>query len=265
MLRTLKIYPALLRAYWHRTIIYRAVYIVWFINTAFPLVMMAIWISLAQGGPIRGYGAADFAAYYLAAILVRRITGLGIVADMENLVRTGELSIYLVRPLDVMHHFMARILASRLVGIPLVGIPVALAVLLTPGVRFNLQPLNLALFVLACTVGLAFEFLAQYFIGGLSFWITQAHGVGAAYQLARSFLGGYIVPLAMFPAGLQGLLQLLPFQVSMALPVEVLTGRAPPEAALARLGLCCAWTLALAICARLLWRAGLRSYSAVGA
>src|SRR5512140_2422109 len=136
MLRTLKIYPALLRAYWHRAIIYRAAYIVWIVNTSFPLVMMAIWISLAQGGPIQGYSATDFAGYYLAAILVRRITNCGILADLENLVRTGELSVYLLRPMDVMHHFVARILASRFVGIPLVGIPVAVAVLLIPGAQF---------------------------------------------------------------------------------------------------------------------------------
>ncbi len=260
MRRTLRIYPVLLRAYWHLATAYRAVYVAWVVNTSFPLVMMAIWVGLAQGGPVQGYGAADFAAYYLAAVVVRRVTNCGIVADVEDLVRTGALSVYLVRPLDVVHHLAARVLASRLVGVP-----VAIAVLLTPGVRLDLRPPSLALFALACAAGLAFEFLAQYLIGGLSFWVTRAHGVGAAYQLAKSFLGGYVVPLAMFPPGLRGLLQLLPFQASMALPVEVLTGRAAPEAALARLGLCCAWTLALVVCARLLWRAGLRSYSAVGA
>jgi ABC-2 type transport system permease protein len=265
MRRTLKIYPALLRAYWHRAIIYRAAYIVWFVNTAFPLVMMAIWISLAQGGPIQGYSAPDFVGYYLAAILVRRITGCGIINDIEDLVRTGELSVYLLRPLNLVHHFMARVLSMRLIGIPLVGIPVLIAVLLTPGTQFSLQPLSLILFVLACVAGFIFEFLAQYAIGGLAFWIIQAHGVGAVYQLAKSFLGGYIVPLAMFPASLQGLLQLLPFQVSMALPVEVLTGHVTPEAALLRLGICCAWIGILAVCTRFLWRAGLRSYSAVGA
>ncbi len=265
MLRTLKIYPALLRAYWHRSIIYRAAYVVWIVNASFPLVMMAIWISLAQGGPIQGYSATDFIGYYLAAILVRRITACGIVADLENLVRTGELSVYLLRPVDVMHHFVARVLSSRFVDIPLVSVPIAIGILFTPGTQFNLYPLNFMLFVFACIVGLAFEFLAQYFIGGLSFWITQAHGVGAAYQLAKSFLGGYVVPLAMFPASLQGLLQLLPFQASMALPVEVLTGRITPEVALLRIGVCCTWIVILALCVRLLWRAGLRSYSAVGA
>ncbi len=265
MLRTLKIYPVLLRAYWYRSMIYRATYVIWLVNTAFPLVMMAIWISLAQGGPIQGYSATDFVGYYLAAILVRRITNCGIVADLENLIRTGGLSIYLLRPVGVLHHFIAKALSSRFVGILIASLPVAIGILFTPGTQFDLHPLSLLLFVLACIVGLTFEFLAQYFIGGLSFWITQAHGVGAAYQLAKSFLGGYVVPLAMFPASLQGLLQLLPFQASMALPVEVLTGRITPEVALLRIGVCCAWIVILAFCVRFLWRAGLRSYSAVGA
>lgn len=265
MLRILKIYPSLLRAYWHRSTIYRATYVIWLVNTAFPLVMMAIWIGLAQGGPIQGYSATDFVGYYLAAILVRRITGCGIINDLEDLVRTGELSVYLLRPLNMVHHFVARMLSSRLVGIPLIGIPVVIAVLLAPGKQFNLHLLNLALFALTCVAGFAFEFVTQYLIGGFAFWIVQAHGIGAVYQLAKSFLGGYIVPLAMFPVGLQGLLRLLPFQASMALPVEVLTGRVTLEVALLRLGACCIWTMILALCARVLWRVGLRSYSAVGA
>jgi ABC-2 type transport system permease protein len=265
MIRTLKIYPALLRAYWQRTLVYRAVFLVWIVNAAFPLVMMSIWVGLSQGSPIAGYSAADFVGYYLGAILVRRITGCGIVYDLENLVRTGELSVHLLRPMGVVHHFVARVLTARVINVPLLAVPVAIGVLLTPGAQFNLSPANLLVFGLACVVGFAFEFLSQYLIGGLSFWTTQAHGVQAAFNLAKSFLGGYIVPLALFPAGLQRLLQLLPFQSVVALPVEVLTGRVGPAEALPRLLVCTLWVVVIGLGARLLWRSGVRSYSAVGA
>ena len=98
MMRTLRIYPALLRAYWYRALMYRAVFVIWIINASFPLVMMSIWVGLAQSGNISGYSAADFIAYYLAAILVRRVTAVGIVQDLENLVRTGESSPLPPRP-----------------------------------------------------------------------------------------------------------------------------------------------------------------------
>ena len=91
MRRAIQVYPALLRASWERAVAYRAVFFVSLLNAIFPLVMMSIWIGLAQDEPIAGYRAADFAGYYLAAILVRRITGVGIVQEIERLVQTGEL------------------------------------------------------------------------------------------------------------------------------------------------------------------------------
>ena len=267
MMRVLRVYPALLHAYRQRAVVYRATYLVSLVNAAFPLVMMSIWIGLAQQGSTQreGYSAVDFAAYYLSAILVRRITACGIVRDIEVLVRNGDLSVYLLRPIDLMHFLLARVLATRVVTIPMVAVPVAVGMLITPGIQLDLHPLNLILFVLSCAVGLAFEFVAQYVIGCLSFWMTQAHGVNAAFALAKSFLGGYIIPLGLFPVAFQATLQLLPFQAGVALPVEVLTGRLTPEAALARILICAAWVAVITLCARVIWRAGLRSFSAVGA
>jgi len=264
-MRALRVYPALLRAYWERAIAYRAVFVVALLNAAFPLVMMAIWIGMAQEGPVAGYTAADFAGYYLSAVLVRRTTGVGIVQDVERLVRTGELSVYLIRPLGVIHHFFARVLAGR----PLVALaPAALvapAVLLIPGQQFDLRLPNLLLFGLACGVGLTFEFLMQYLLAGLSFWIVQTQGVSAAYQFVRAFLGGYIVPLALFPPTLGTVLIWLPFQVSVALPAELLTGRLDPVQGALRLGVGIAWAGLAALGAHVVWRSGLRSYTAVGA
>ena len=264
-MRALTAYPALLCAYWERAVAYRAVFVVALLNAAFPLVMMAIWIGMAQTGPVAGYTAVDFASYYLSAVLVRRITSVGIVSDVERLVRTGELSVYLIRPLGVVHHFFARVLASRPLAAAVPAVLVALAAPLIPGQQFDLRLLNLLLFGLACGVGLVFEFLMQYLVAGLSFWIVQTQGVSAAYQFVRAFLGGYIVPLALFPPALGAILIWLPFQTSVALPVELLTGRLDLAQGALRLGAGIAWTGLAWLGARLVWEVGLRSYTAVGA
>lgn len=265
MIRTLRVYPVLLRAYWQRALIYRAVLLVWIVNAAFPLVMMAIWISLAQDGPIGGYNSRDFVAYYLAAILVRRITGCGIVQDFENLVRTGELSAYLLRPMDIIHHFLARTLTSRALNMPVIAFPIVLVALLVPGQQFDSRFFNIVAFGVSCVIGFAFEFAMQYVIGELSFWISQAHGVNAVFILAKSLLGGYIIPLALFPSEMQAVLHLLPFQSGVALPVEILTGRASPDRILFGLLISALWVFLMGLAGRVLWRLGLRSYTAVGA
>ena len=144
-------------------------------------------------------------------------------------------------------------------------VPVAVAAWLVPGTQFDLSPANLAWFAAACALGLLFEFLSQYLIGSLSFWIVQAQGVSAAFAFVKLFFGGYIVPLALFPEGLQAVVRWLPFQISVAVPVEILTGAATPEQAAFRMGVSAAWIGLMALAARWVWRSGLRSYSAVGA
>lgn len=264
-MRLLTIYPALLRAYWERALVYRAVFVVSVMSAMFPLALMAIWIGMAQDGPMAGLNAGDFAGYYLAAILVRRLTGVSTVQETENMVRTGNLSGYLLKPLGVIHHIMARTLMERILMVAILLAPVAVGVLAAPGRQFNLQWGNLALFASACALGFLFEFYAQFAIGGLSFWLVQIYGMNAVFVFVKSFLGGYIVPLALMPAPLERALRWLPFQSGVALPVEILTGLAPPDQIIFGLAISAVWTALAAGFAWLVWRQGLRSYSAVGA
>ncbi len=263
--RLLRIYPALLRFAWKRAAAYRAVFVVALMNAAFPLVMMAIWVKLADDGPIADFRAEDFVGYYLAAVLVRRLTAVGITADLERLIHTGELSPHLLRPLHVGHVYLARALAGRGFITILTALLVGVGVWVTPGAQFDLRASALLSFAVACGVGLMFEFFVQFAIGSLAFWITQVQGVSAAFQFIKAFLGGYIVPLALFPGELGRWLVWTPFPISVALPVEILTGRVAEEQAIARLAVGIGWTLLMMVGASLIWRRGLRAYSAVGA
>lgn len=260
-----RVYPVLLSFAWERAAAYRAVFVVALMNAAFPLVMMAIWVELAREAPVAGFTTGDFVGYYLAAVLVRRLTTVGIVTDLERMIRTGELSPHLLRPLSVVHVFFARVLAGRGFIVALLTVAVSVGVWLTPGAQFDLRPASLALFAVACAIGLLFEFFVQFGISGLAFWLTQVQGIAAAFQFVKAFLGGYIVPLALFPGRLAQWLIWMPFPVSVALPVEILTGQTDATQAGARLVVGMFWALLAALAASQVWRAGLRAYSAVGA
>lgn len=144
---------------------------------------------MAQDGPAAGLNVGDFAGYYLAAILVRRLTGVSTVHETENMVRTGNLSAYLLKPLGVIHHIMARTLMERILIAAILIAPVAAGVLAAPGRQFDLQLGSLALFAAACALGFLFEFYAQFAIGGLSFWLVQIYGINAVFVFVKSFLG----------------------------------------------------------------------------
>lgn len=265
MLRTLRAYPVLLRASFARALVYRAEMIIFIFTGTMPLVMMFIWLTLAGDGEINGFTSNDFVAYYLGALLVRRITGTWIVWDFDALIRKGELSPYLLRPLDAMHYFLARTLAGRAFQIPILLVPITIAAWFLPGQQFDTSPLNLLAFIIACAIGIAFEFLAQHIISALAFWITQVTAIAEAWFFVKSFLGGYLAPLALLPGGMRAVLEWMPFQISLAFPIEILIGRASPERMAQGFGVGIAWLVLLAVVDRAVWRAGVRAYSAVGA
>lgn len=264
-MRTLNAYPALLHAYLMQALVYRAMFIVWNINAIFPLMMMFIWLALVGNGTIVGYSKSDFAAYYLAVILVRRITNCWIVQDIDDLIRTGELSIYLLKPVSLVHHLFAKVLASRVMASATVVVPVVLAFIVIPAISIKVNGLNMLMFGLICIVGLFFQFVIQYLIGATAFWITQAQGIGTAAMFVISLLGGYVAPLPLFPPEVRAVLHWLPFQSTIGLPVEILIGQMPLESALGSVIVCVVWVFVLSAVASIAWKAGLKEFHGWGA
>ncbi|HVV81815.1 MAG TPA: hypothetical protein VHE35_02005, partial [Kofleriaceae bacterium] len=66
--RSLRAMPTMLRVGLAETIAYRAEMIVWILTTTMPLVMLALWTSVAAEAPFQQFTQADFVAYYLGAL-----------------------------------------------------------------------------------------------------------------------------------------------------------------------------------------------------
>lgn len=265
MIRLLRVYPTLLRAYWQLALEYRVQIIMWTLAGTYPLVMMAVWLNLARGGEIGGFSSGEFIGYYLGVVWIRRITYLWILDDIEERVRTGELSAYLLRPLDMAHMMFAQVVSVRFFNTVLVGAVLGIVILLIPGRQWVLTPANILAFCLVIPIGFVFEFLLQYTIGTLAFWTTQVYRIFDIAFFVKSLLGGFVVPLPLLPPAVQAVAEWLPFQASIALPAEILVGKATLERVLGGVLVSLAWVVGMAVFSRWLWARGLRAYGAVGA
>ncbi len=262
---TLRAYPTLLRIYWARTLEYRVQILIWILSGAVPLVMLAVWLSMAQEGPIGSFDAGTFVGYYLAAIFLRRMTGVWIVWDLNRDIRTGGLSARLLRPLHPIHYDLARTLASRPLQALLVGPPIAIALYLYPGPQLDLAPINLIRVAAATFLALLLEFFFQYAIGLTAFWTSQAVAFHEVWFFIKALGSGYVIPLALMPEGIQQLLRWTPFPLVLSFPLEMLLGRLPPDRILQGFVAQGLW-LALAVAlVTVLWRVGIRRYEAFGA
>ena len=68
--RTLRIVAALTRIDFAVMTEYRAMMVIWLLSGALPLVMLAVWRTLAGAGPVGTFSPADFDRYFLINFLI---------------------------------------------------------------------------------------------------------------------------------------------------------------------------------------------------
>jgi ABC-2 type transport system permease protein len=262
--RTLAALPTLLRVGLAESVAYRAEMLVWLLSTTMPLVMLALMTAVAREAPIGRFGEADFAAYYLAALVVRLNTGAWVVWEVNFEVRQGTLAFRLLRPIHPLVHFACENVGAMPLRV-LVSLPIVGAALWAVGPeRFGRDPVLLALFPLSLVGAWLITFLVQALIGALAFRFDNSSALFELWLGLYALLSGYLIPLELFPGWLHAIVRWLPFRYMLSFPVELAIGMTPRPQALADLAV--QWTLvaALALLARGAWRAGLRRFSAFG-
>jgi ABC-2 type transport system permease protein len=257
--------PTLLRIGLADAFAYRTEFLVWVLTTTLPLIMLALWSAAVQaGGPIGRFGQADFVAYYLAALIVRQMTGSWVVWELNMEIRQGVLPMRLIRPLHPLLYYAAESLAALpLRGI--IAIPVAVLLLVTTGAgHITHDPLLITMFVLSLVGAWLLQFAALAILGTLGMFIESSIALFDVWLGLFSVLSGYLVPLELFPHWVRSLVHWLPFRYILGFPVEILTRGLTRAQAAQQLGL--QWSFAIVMCflAASLWRAGLRRYQAYG-
>jgi ABC-2 type transport system permease protein len=261
----LRKFAAEYRAAWHLALEYRLAVFIWMFSMVLPLIMMAGWISIAESGSIGRFSRTDFIEYYVAAILVRNLTGVWIIWDLDSDIRHGEMSFKLLKPLNPIVHYIAQSLSAKPLRLAVLAPLVAGVGWFVPGVRFETRLLPLLLLTVAIAGTWALLFFIQYTNGLLSFWITQAIGINDMWFGVFSLFSGYLIPLDLFPQALRNALYALPFRYMMSFPIEIFTGRLAHFEILRGLGLQWMWVALFYAMCRLVWARGLKKYSAVGA
>lgn len=267
MIKLLRVYRVLLRAAWLRALEYRAQLILWLLSSVFPLVMMAVWLALVdQAGAINGWGQSDFISYYVATTLVSQLTSAYLVWTWDENIRTGSLSMKLLKPVDPAHQMIGlELMGWKMLVALIIGPIVIMLALLSPSVNYTTNPLFLLAFVATVTLAGLMNVALACLFGVIAFWTTQSRNLYNLVFGVGQFLAGFIAPLAMFPEGIQQIARVLPFRSTLGLPVEILMGRLSLSEIGIGLAVTMLWGVLFFILYRALWPYALRRYEAVGA
>jgi ABC-2 type transport system permease protein len=235
-----------------------------------PLISLAVWTaaSASHGGAISNgsasYTQRDFAAYFLVFMVVGHLTMSWDAFEFAFRVRDGNLSPRLLKPLNPIHSDLAANIAFKLTtSVMILPAWVALFVMLRPS-----PPHSLGQFLLgipAVVLAGILRYILQYNLALFAFWTTRVEAINEFYFALDSFLAGRIAPLSLLPGWLAAAAYFSPFRGMGAFPVELLLGRLNLSQIASGFLFQLLWIAVAVALFRVMWRAGVRQYSAVGA
>src|SRR3954463_5042410 len=153
---------------------YRGSLVIWLIGLILePVIYLSVWSTVArsQGGSVDGFTAADFAAYYLVALVVSQATFTWVMWEMEYWIRQGTLSPLLLRPVHPIHRHIANNLTFKLLTMAVV-IPVVIVLTIVFRPNFTITPGTAIAFIPALVVAMALRFAVEWTLASAAFWVT---------------------------------------------------------------------------------------------
>lgn len=232
------------------------------------LVQMCIWRAVySSGATIGGMSLEDMLSYYAVTALLGYLTMDFADWNLQMLIRTGKYITYALRPMH--HRFFAfsQKLGHRVLGFLFEVLPVLAIFLLV--FRMDMRPAHWGWALLSIALAFMTVFLVNYSIGLIGFWLVKTDGVRQVLSMFIMLCSGSLFPLAILPKSVQGVLFFLPFQFMTYVPNRVYTGSyslggftmSLPEI----VGLQALYVLVLWGLSELLYRLGMKRFTAVGA
>ncbi|MBD2613014.1 MAG: ABC transporter permease [Nostoc sp. ZfuVER08] len=241
---------------------YRAELFLWVLAGTLPIILMGIWIQAAQSGQF-GLSPVDFARYFITVFLVRQFTVAWVIWDFEREVVEGKLSPRLLQPIDPVWHHLAGHISERFARLSFAFLLMGLFFILYPQAFWLPSFSQLLLFILAVMLAFSLRFIIQYTFAMLAFWTERASALENFWLLFYLFLSGLIAPLEVFPEPVRQIVMFTPFPYLVDFPASILVGLPTNlwQGFFSMVG----WILIFLGGNRLLWRAGLKRYSGMGA
>lgn len=245
---------------------YRANMFIWILSDTIPVIVMPLvfMAAMPEGGNIRGFSAGGFVFYYLTMLLLTNFITSHMMWDMAHEIREGKFTVYLLRPIS---HFQASFLQNltwRMLRL-IMFIPLgAVYILLYKNHLHSMQPYLGWEAWSAIILGHFVSFLFIYAMAMIALFLEEVHNIFALYYIPMLFLSGQLFPIDLLPSWAIVLSRVFPFYYTTALPTEIIVGRVSAEVAHGLIALQVAWCVGLALSARVLWRWGLKHYTAVG-
>ncbi len=236
-----------------------------FMGVFFYFIWSYIYAVKGGGDPnymIGGFTFNEMLVYLIIGLLINASRNSVVSERISEVIKTGEIAIYLCRPVN----FVKSIIADS-IGSKVINLFTFLILMIAMTKLFSLpipEPTIFAIFLVYAVLMILFDIILYVIIGGLAFWFIEIWGIRASIEQIIWILSGRTLPLSLFPVWMQSALAFTPFLYLEYTFARLYLGKIPISEAFMALGIFALWIILLSILMIWIFRKGFRKLESFG-
>jgi ABC-2 type transport system permease protein len=228
-----------------------------------------LWQAIFTGSgqqTLADYSYHEMIAYLLLVHISRMFSSMpGLAGGIAHDIREGALKKYLLQPIDMIAYLVSYRVAHKVAYIATSFVPYALLFFLCRDFFSGWPDLpTLAGYVVSLFLAFLVGFFFEASVGMIGFWFLEVTSFLYVVNTLNFFISGHMFPLDLLPSPWPAVLKALPFQYTAYFPAAVFLDKVRGMELVYGLLGALAWAGFFIVLSRLLYRLGLRRYSAYG-
>lgn len=230
-----------------------------FVPAAIQWVLWYAMFVLGGNETVAGLTYVQMVQYTLTSLLFTQIRGGDHDFELAEMIRSGQLSNYLLRPVGVIEFVYLRGIASKLF---IAGF--CLAIGMVAGYWFGVHPGRMLGAMFLALVGNVIHYQLSVSLAATSFVWEEAYSVLMVKNMIVSLLSGELIPLNLFPESMSWIWKSTPFYLYVFGPTQYALGRWTQVEFIQQLGVAAIWLFVGWALIRITWGLGTRRYLSLG-
>ncbi len=230
-----------------------------FVPAAIQWVLWYAMFKIGGADEVAGMSYSQMVSYTLTSVLFSQVRGGDHDFELAELIRSGQLSNYLLRPVGVVEFVYIRGVAPKLFiagGSLVIGIAL--------GHWFGIDPVRMVGAMFLALLGNIIHYQLGAALATVSFYWEEAYSILMVKNLVVSILSGELIPLFMFPASMEWIWKSTPFYLYVFGPTQYALGHWSHEYFLQQVAVATGWLLVSWSLIKLTWGVGFKRYLSLG-
>ena len=225
-------------------------------------IQWVLWYALFKVGgktEVRGMDYAQMIHYTMFSILFSQIRGGDLDFELSEMIRTGQLSNYLLRPVGVIEFVWIRGIAPKIF---IAGTALLAGCILSIGI--GLSPARLFGSMFLALIGNIIYYQISAAMASAAFLWEEAYSVLMVKNMIVNILSGELIPLNLFPDHMKWIWKSTPFYLFVFGPTQYALGNWSNAEFLHQLAIAGVWIIVGWLLIRGTWGLGIQRYLSLG-